>query len=238
MSSTTVRLVNDQVLGFKQGIATTIKGIKEFNEDSVMVATRRASTRVCVADGHWGADAAHHSTQFWNELAVFPVDMNHSIVATRELEGTLFKAFGRAGMNEDKDQTPESAFVALELIGVDMRFVSYGDCRMMVIRDKRIIIRNEPQQTWIGAFSFLGLRKRLPIGKALEFQQHQLKRGDILLLFSDGIDECTYEVPTLTDEFFEQVVVAGDLREIHDTIMGAVLRHGAEDNASLVIVRV
>jgi serine/threonine protein phosphatase PrpC len=163
MSSTVLRLVNDQVVSFNHGIASTVTGIKQSNEDSVTVAMRDASTRVCVADGHWGAEAAHLSVQFWSELAVFPVDKKSSLAPTRELECALFKTLGWANMNEERDRTPESAFVALELIGVDMRFVSYGDCRIMVIRDKHIIIRNKPQQTWIGAFSFLGLRRRLPI---------------------------------------------------------------------------
>lgn len=238
MNNNLIMFANDQVLVFEHGTASTLMGAKESNEDSVTVRIEERLKRICVADGHWGVDAAHQSALFWSKLASFPTDRESALSATRDLENTFLAAFGRDDMNEDEDFTPESAFIAVDLINSNMRFVSYGDCRLLVVRNKKIIIRNQPEQTWIGAFSSLGLRNRLPIDKVLEFKHHELNSGDIILIFSDGVDECVYGVATLTDEFLEQATTSGDLLAIHKTIIDAVVRHGAEDNASLVVLRI
>lgn len=238
MSKRILSLASDETIASNKWIASTMTGAKVRNEDAVSLRIQGIAMRVCVADGHWGSGAAKRAAIFWSKLPNFPINQKDSIFFVSKLEDILFKAYGKIDMDEDQDLTPESAFVALELVNNSLRFVSYGDCRIMVVRNRQVVVRNQPKQTWIGAFSHLGLRKRLPLSKALEFQQHQLKCGDTILVFSDGVDECVYGVPTMNDEFFLKAIDRRDLQAIREAIISAVIEHGAEDNASLVIVRV
>jgi serine/threonine protein phosphatase PrpC len=63
--------------------------------------------------------------------------------------------------------------------------------------------------------------------------------NDTVLLFSDGVDECIYEKPTIGIEHIANIVnTLHDPSLIFDALMTEVFEYGAEDNASLSIIKV
>jgi len=226
----------DQSVVLGMGYVSTITGAKLINEDAVGICDNGSSTRICIADGHWGELAAQRIGSGWIDDQSFPVNRITAIIRTRQLETTIYDLFAKPVMDTEQDKTPEAAFVAMSINNNILSFVSYGDCRIMVIRDGRIVVRNKPVATWLGAFSRLGMRNRLPIDEALEYQKVELLSGDTVLVFSDGVDQCVYETQTLSDSFFVDAVSLANANNIHDYIMAEVLRRGAEDNASLAVL--
>ncbi|MEK7472248.1 MAG: PP2C family serine/threonine-protein phosphatase [Patescibacteria group bacterium] len=217
---------------------STTKGlVKKVNEDRVGCVEEGKFIRICVADGHWGGGAADITVKFWNSIAKFPKNKNEAVRLTEHLQKKLFEKFGQQKMDETKDFTPETSFLVLEVSEGNIKLLSYGDCRLLVCRKGKVKYELGTKQTWLGAFSHLGLRKRLKVEETLIFTNMKLKAGDTILAFSDGIDECRYEQQTIKPNQLASLADVADLQKIVDEIYSRVFAEGAEDNASLVVLR-
>jgi serine/threonine protein phosphatase PrpC len=220
-------------------LGTTTGLVKATNEDRLGCITGSATTRLCIADGHWGDKAAESIIKHWiSEDMVFPYTRDAAIDAVRQDEDTLHAAFGRPNMDPEHDFTPEAGFIAAELSGATLSVVSYGDCRLFVARNGTIIFQNVLDATWLGAFSRLGLRQRVPVDIATRFERVTVQQNDLLFLFTDGVDECVYETPTLAWSFMAGLAALKNPEDIFDAILAEVFANGAEDNASLAILKV
>ena len=220
-------------------IGTTCGLVKNSNEDTVGSLVSTENTRICIADGHWGDGAAAMIRNFWmkTDLA-FPNTRQSAIRATEDCERELFQKFGKQDMDADRDFTPEAAFVAVEYDHNILRMVSYGDCRLLVVRNQQLFYELETRATWLGAFSHLGLRQRLAVTDAVIYKEIPLAKDDLVLLFTDGVDECIYETPTISNERILELVGDNNSAELFDALMSEVFSYGAEDNAALVIMNV
>ncbi len=228
------------IISPKLVLGTTSGLVKRVNEDRIgYKATRIGSAvRLCLADGHWGGEAAQRITHYWLTTKIFPTTAKKALSTTKALEEQLFGRFGVLGMDPEKDFTPEASFVALELTERILRFVAYGDCRLMVVRQGKVRYEYAPRESWLGAFSYLKLRGRQPIETALVYERLTLQAGDTVLVYSDGVDECVYQTPTITSLDMAGIVRAGHKPEvIFDTLMEQVSSFGAEDNASLAVLK-
>ena len=142
-------------------------------------------------------------------------------------------------MDPEKDFTPETSLLAVEIDSKNqLTILSYGDCRLMVSRKEKIVFQLKTIKTWLGAFSFLGLRNRLSVNKAIIFKRITCKTNDLVWLFTDGIDECVYEKPTIS---FIWLAKTGsnhsNVKMIIKKVVEEVKRFGAEDNASIAIIK-
>src|SRR5436309_3261056 len=118
-------------LGTTRGLA------KPANEDRVGYFAQSDLTRLCISDGHWGDSAADMIVRHWlNDSLLFRGTRDAAVAETKVLEHKLFTTYGPPQMDEKKDRTPEAAFIALELRGMAVRLVSYGDCRMLITREE------------------------------------------------------------------------------------------------------
>lgn len=220
-------------------IGSTTGLVKEINEDRAGYVTSATCLRLCLADGHWGAAAAAMSVNHWLAVPVFPSSSDAAYAITSRLEAKLYELFGKPHMDPSLDLTPETSFLALEQCGERLRVVSYGDCRLLIVRNGSVAYSHATNPTWLGAFSYLGLRDRKSVSEAVIYNEYQLQPGDVICTFSDGIDECIYETPTIGWDILARLASDPTLtaKEAFNAILDLVVDNGAEDNATLAIIR-
>src|SRR3989344_4463192 len=224
----------------KDNFTFTTKGlIKKINDDSIGIRVSEDLTRVCVCDGHWGKEAALQAKKDCLLIKNFPTNSRAALSLINGIQMKLFKRFGRLKMKPEKDFTPETSLLTVELSkNNELRIISYGDCRLMVTRQGKIIFKIKTINTWLGAFSFLGLRNRITVKKATIFKKIVCQSGDLIWIFTDGVDECIYEKPTISLKWLAKTGLQDDdLKKIINIVMGEIRRLGAEDNASIAIIK-
>jgi serine/threonine protein phosphatase PrpC len=214
--------------------------VREVNEDRVGFSLDNAELRLSMSDGHWGDAAAEKITEFFLHTDR-PQSRDAAVVTVKRLEKQLWQEFGGLNsMDSQKDFTPEASFVStwFDRGSNKLCIVSYGDVRCLVVKASGELATVVPtEQTWIGAFSYLGLRDRVSVEDSLQFQEYSLQTGDRVLVFSDGIDECVYETPTISLEHIAQLSVeTEDSKEFSEKLFKEVFSFGAEDNASLATI--
>lgn len=207
--------------------------VKEVNEDKFGYRVTHSGIRVCFCDGHWGTQSSKDITEFMISLEAFPKSKKSAIFVTKKIEKLLFDSFGKSNMDKSKDFTPESSFVVYEQEEDSLRVFGYGDVRFSLFRKGQFILKLQTNPTWLGAFSYLGLRNRIPVEKAVCFSQVLLQKGDIIFIYTDGVDECVYETKTLDESFFLDVFDSNPNCDVaSNKILHEIIKNGAEDNFS------
>lgn len=201
------------------------------------------TVRICISDGHWGDEAAKTIADYWiNREVPFPTSKHQALRAVRQIEQDLFSRTGRLRMDPDKDRPPEASFVAVELGRQVLRIISYGDCRLAVARFAnemtRPYYRHTELASWLGAFSMLGLRDRVSTRIGTDYRQLPVKAGDTIIAYSDGLDECIYETPTISVDEIMQQASTDTPKSAAASLVQLALDRGGEDNVSIAILRV
>lgn len=231
--------VNKVALGDWLVIGTTAGLVKKNNEDRVGYLVSGSLTRICVADGHWGEEAAQIIAEHWLKPSLnFPVSKRTAVLETKSVENKIYKTFRRPVMDSEKDFTPEASFVAIQISQNDVSIVSYGDCRILATKDGKIVYEQPTTPTWLGVFSHSGIRDRLSVEKATIYKDLPLENGSAILIYTDGIDECIYEKPSISDNTLAGITNQDGSEAVFDSILREVFTFGAEDNASLAVVKI
>ncbi|MFA6512555.1 MAG: hypothetical protein WCV86_05565, partial [Patescibacteria group bacterium] len=200
----------------------TTKGlVKHVNEDVVAVADTDTSLAICICDGHWGDSAAKLASS--TLISKFPKSKTEAIGILSRIEHQLFDQF------RDTANPPETSVLAIQIDRHNLRlhYLGYGDCRLLISRKYRILLDLPTAPTWLGPLSYQKIRNRLPVQKAARYGMIRLRKDDRIQLFTDGIDECVYETPTLSRRWL--------IRHTPSEILSRVIAKGAQDNASLVL---
>lgn len=203
--------------------------IKKINEDQIRRRVLKNRIVVVLCDGHWGKSAAVFVS---NQIVVnFPQNQNQAQNLLRSLQQKLFESCQKTDPDPELDKPSETSMIAIQFDkkSKELIILSYGDCRGLISKKGEIINKIPTNKTWLGAFSHLGLRNRLSIESGLIFQKTNLKKNDRLWLFTDGVDECIYEKLTIPHTWI--------VKHTKNQILARILKHGAEDNASLVILK-
>lgn len=230
-------LISKVVVDNRLVIGTTAGLVKKSNEDRIGYLVHDDITRVCIVDGHWGEKAAQIIVEHWLKLRLdFPASKKTAMAETNSVEKKIFKAFGKPVMNPNKDFTPEASFIVIQIKRRDITIVSYGDCRLIITSGDKIIYEHETQQTWLGAFSALGLRNRQSVEDATLYKKLTPEKGGFTLLYTDGIDECIYKKPTISLKAIASLANQDSSEAVFDSILEEVFAYGAKDNASLAVV--
>ena len=217
---------------------TTVGLKKNINEDRIGYTKFKDSLRFCLADGHWGSTSAEIIADYWlDENLAFPKSKQEAIEETKKLEKILFEKFGKKNMDENADFTPESSQLFFELSQNKLTIINYGDCRLLITNNQKVKYKMPTKPTWLGAFSYLGLRGRIPVEDAITYKKINLAKGDFILAFTDGIDECIYETPTLSTLQLANITKLDDPNKIIGKAMKLVFKNGAEDNASILVIK-
>ncbi len=227
-------VMNDNLL-----VGSTVGLVKDVNEDRVGCVLNGNDVKICLADGHWGEKAAEIIVGYWTkEMLLFPVNKEAAVLEVIKIEKKLFKLFGKIDMNPNSEFTPEASFIVVQLKNNILKIISYGDCRLLIAKEGVIKTKLTTKETWLGAFSRLGLRDRISVKKGLVFEERTLMKNDVVFVFTDGIDQCVYEKDTLSDQFLANQTHKKSVKNIFEGILNAVFLLGAEDNASLVVLKI
>lgn len=196
----------------------TTKGIKPVNEDVI----GHLGSSICLCDGHWGDQAAKLACK--SILNNFPTSKTQAIQLLESIQEALFQL-------QTNENPPETSVVAtkINVFSKVITILSYGDCRLLIVRDKKIVFSLKTRPTWLGALSHLQIRKRLSPREGIVFKKMHLQTEDRVVMFTDGVDECVYEKPTIPHHW----IATHSQKEIFKRI----LKHGAQDNASLITFR-
>ncbi len=210
--------------------------VKPTNEDRLEYWTQDHAMGACIADGHWGEEAAQQAVSFWKDNGV-PDSREMAIQKTSELERKLYASFGKPIMDQEADLTPETAFIGINISGNRLDIASYGDCRLLVVSNARIKYSLEQKSTWLGAFSHLGLRGRMAVKDGLVYESVPLDEEDYVIMFTDGLDECIYERPTIRHEVIAESFKLVRPKKILESLVSLAFSYGAEDNISALIYK-
>ncbi|MBS2034758.1 SpoIIE family protein phosphatase [bacterium] len=179
------------------------KGSKAcINEDAAAVVRADGRLLLAVADGHHGHEVSHHLIQRIHEMAVPPRRM-----------GQLSLWLGAEGLLND--QLGGSALliaVVDEQSGAVFGF-SFGDCSVVTLSPGGVRWRNTPNQIYLRS------EQPVPIELASTFD-FVLKSGEVLLLFTDGINECCYRNAHLS-------VQTNHLKSLYEDLGSDVKKLGA-----------
>jgi len=210
--------------------------VKPTNEDRLEYWTQDHGMSACIADGHWGDEAAQHAVSFWKDAGI-PDSKEMAIQKTSELERELYTSFGKPVMDQEIDLTPETAFVGINISEDRLDIASYGDCRLLVVNGAAIKYSLEQKSTWLGAFSHLGLRSRMAVKDGLVYERLPLDKEDYVIMFTDGLDECIYERPTISHEEIAESFRLVQPKKILEDLVSLAFSYGAEDNISALIYK-
>lgn len=208
-------------------------GLKKKVQEDVLFVDEKQDLFV-IADGHWGKEAAEIAVQFISQNPEFQTKEN-AIEFIKKIELELFQKFGKEEMDKDVDTPPETSILAARIISDTLHLLSYGDCYSYLVRSGEIISLNSQKPTWLGAFSYLGLRNRQSVEQSLEFKEIEIQKGDILLLMTDGITECVYETPTISEEDILKVIQEKtNSKQIVRELVEKAYECGGEDNIAVI----
>ena len=172
------------------------------NEDACGVRDGERVVAV-VADAHWGAARAVELVRGFGEHGLTPEALDAAAAA---LQG----------------ERSECAWLAVEVVGRQVRWWSQGDCRLY--------------RTGLGGVNplvpaYFGARFGV---RGIELGSLELAEGERLVLASDGLPECIYGEPTL-DAAAVIAEVHGSAPDVARRLVALALAHGGEDNVAVLV---
>jgi hypothetical protein len=174
------------------------KGSKAcINEDAIAVVRAESRWLFAVADGHHGHELSHQLIQEISEIRSVPNRLGQLSLFLAGQDLASSEAGGSALAIAVLDETSGAVFG-----------FSFGDCSVVTIGTDGVRWRNAPNQLYLRA------GQPIPVELASTFD-FTLKNQEVLLLFSDGINECCYRNAHLS-------IQAGHLRQLHQELAGDV----------------
>lgn len=195
------------------------------NEDALAVVAADSRWLFALADGHHGHELSHQLVQGLSEIQSIPNRL-----------GQL--SLWLAGQNLETSEAGGSALLIAVLdenSGAVFGF-SFGDCSIVTVGAEGVRWRNAPNQVYLRA------GQPIPIELAGTFD-FTLKKDEVLLLFSDGINECCYRNAHLSIQAGHikqlHLELAGDVRAFGKSLVNLALtgvdgNPGGQDNVSVV----
>jgi serine/threonine protein phosphatase PrpC len=232
----------DALLDFGDLAIGTCRGrIKRTNEDYigyVRLSQEKQRVRLCICDGHWGGQAAQIIADYWlKPRKHFPQNKPEAISAVQGLQTHIKKLTPC-----HPEGPPEAAFIAAELGERVLRMVSFGDCRSLVARQEGCnshqVYHHTGLATWLGALTFSGHARRLPVERATQFRRLELEPRDVVILYTDGLDECIYETPTIATKTIAHTALLDAPGVATGNLLKLALEKGGEDNVSVAVLQV
>ncbi|NOR71284.1 MAG: SpoIIE family protein phosphatase, partial [Methylomarinum sp.] len=234
--------------GWKSFSRTDTGKVRKFNEDSIL--DRPDLGLWVVADGmggHQAGDVA--SRKIINTLNKLNLSSSLDLsiaeitaalqLVNHELKELAAKMYGQ--------QIIGSTVVALIAGKTHFAFLWAGDSRLYRLRDKKLLqltIDHCSEQEDITDVLNLGsstdLKQNNVITRAvgayneleLDCQVVEIQSGDIFLLSSDGLDK------EVSFQEIEQVLVENDYSDSVEILLERVLKRGARDNVSVIVVEI
>lgn len=164
------------------------------NEDAVLALQLEKGVLLAVADSHFGYWASH-------ELVSGLAKYGHYITSPASLFMTLQQIC--ADFINPTNNSKSTLLVAYVDNTTGKGFgASYGDSSALIVNERGAIRLNNKNTTYVSPNTVIELGQNMANG--FDFS---LDSDDILLLFTDGIDECHYGSPqtSVTDDMIHKV---------------------------------
>ncbi len=200
------------------------------NEDALCVVERSGRRAFAVADAHFGPEASH------NLIHQVLVSLTKSIPESGDELLSLVRSLGEARPAQTASETTLAVAVHDQIVNTGFG-VSVGDSTIMLVsRIGETQVLNRRNNAYVSSAdvsSSLGLTR-------FEFVTSP---GDMLLAFTDGVNECHYRHPATSireSDISEVVSAAGfdHLRVVNDlgqlALKGVRGNPGGQDNVAIV----
>lgn len=203
------------------------------NEDAVLVVEQGDLVALAVSDAHLGNEASHEVlAELFHRFERVPTDPPSFLAMIDDLAG---------GPRGPRHESRASLVVAIHDRGRGTGFgLSWGDSTFVVNRPGgRPRGLNRPT----GNFVALSDPRSLAIGKAEPFT-FQAAPGDLLIAFTDGVNECHYTSPetSITPDVLAEILAdagprACDVAEavVRAALAGAHGNPGGQDNVAVAV---
>lgn len=155
------------------------KGSKDFpNEDGAVVLKDGPRWLLAVADGHMGHYVSHRLLEALHEsCASVPARLGQLSLWLSSEEWLQDEMGGSTLLVACHDESTGGVFG-----------LSFGDCTLATVGPQGVAVRNKLSDTYVRADGPIPIE----MGQAFQFT---LAADELLLLFSDGVNECCYRDP-------------------------------------------
>lgn len=203
------------------------------NEDALCAVASETHLAIAVADGHFGVEASHRLIEAVHE------HWSTSITTTGDALAELVEQLAQLEGDDDRSATTLLLVVA-DRISRSGFGLSFGDSTCALLGDGHAA---EPVNKRDGHYVALGRPRSFRRPDVFGFQA---ERGDLLLVFTDGIDECHYRHPDTSIRPHHMQRIAADAGHDPDTTVDRLMRTaltgvdgnpGGQDNIALVAAR-
>ncbi|MFT5679137.1 MAG: serine/threonine protein phosphatase PrpC [Myxococcota bacterium] len=188
------------------------------NEDSCGVVTVSGASVAVVADAHFGRSSAETAVDALLYAAMSSPPDNDPI---GWLKGRLSKINRRVLLGSSA-----CALLAVVVQEDWLSWASIGDCRLYRLRSEQTVVLNPLEGRYLGDWRLL----------SVSTGEYSLQAGDRIILASDGLPECRYNIPTLSAHQVGQIATGGTAQQAAINLTTAALEHGGEDNIAVALL--
>ncbi|KUH34548.1 hypothetical protein APY94_01650 [Thermococcus celericrescens] len=224
-------------------------GPREKNEDALLILPLGDAYLLAVADGLGGHEGGEVASKAAVETLRETFERDYAgEFGLKEVEELLRKAYKDAHrriMEMSPEPGKAGTTMVAAFVGDETAVIANtGDSRAYLIRDGRIISRTRDhsiveellERGVIGQEEVRShpmrhvVTKALGIGLVVDTYMWEIKRGDILLLSTDGLHD------TIDDGEIAELASQGGPREVAERLVGEALRT-AEDNITVIVFK-
>ena len=205
---------------------------KSANEDAVLAARQDEHVLLAVADSHFGQWASH-------SLISGLADNLKQLTAPQAIYSVLRDLCATEYVHKENSETT-LLIVLLNMSTGEGFGISFGDSSALLVSDEAVQRLNSKNSHYVSfnkAFSF-------EAGAANEFN-FNVNAGELLLIFTDGVDECHYGYPetSVNDDHIHKLFLnnKGDVKSFVSHLASLALsgvngNPGGQDNLAIAAV--
>lgn len=188
------------------------------NEDACGVVTSAGLSVAVVADAHFGRRSA--------EVAVEALLAAALRTPPEAAPGPWLAHQLRSAHRRVLRGSSACALLAVVTQGPQLSWISIGDCRLYRLRSGQGAVLNTLNNRYLGDWGTL----KPSSGETT------LHEDDRIILASDGLPECRYNIPTLSPHQVGLIASRGDAEEVAISLTEAALERGGEDNIAVAVL--
>jgi PPM family protein phosphatase len=232
---------------------TDVGNVRTLNEDSIAVVAsdepikRDKGTMLVVADGLGGNNAGEVASR----LVATKLPELYFTGCEQDYASDLVNAVQVCNrmVNEASEMSAElqgmgTTLVAAVIIGQYVLFVNVGDSRGYLLRETSVIHRTKDHSLKDASLDVPGFSARNRFSHVLtraigpkpniliDITAHEILRGDIVLLCSDGLTNC------VTDEEMKDVLFHYPCADSAQMLVDLAKERGGEDNISVAVANI
>ena len=210
---------------------TDVGMVRQVNQDYVYATDRPLGilrNLFVVADGMGGHQAGDYASKYTVEVLKRELERSEGEDIERVLVGAIKTANREIIKEASRDAHLKgmgTTIVAATIVNQMMYFANVGDSRLYLINQGIEEAKHHPDKNIITRA--IGAKADVDV----DFYEHRLKRGDIILMCTDGLSNMVED-----EELFHIVQGGRDIVEAAQSLVEAAKENGGTDNIGVVLV--